>query len=286
MFLPFEAAMSVDAIVRALFRMNFTRRHLLEWQTASHAEKSTSHTLSAFLKAMWFPPVVASAVLIAVIQVYPEHVLPSLPLIACWLVSPFVAWKVSIPGSPRRAVLSERDVSFLHKLSRRTWRFFEEQMGEGDHWLPPDNVQEHPIRVTAHRTSPTNIGLTLLSTLAAFDFGYITYGGMIDRLSRTLESVENLKKFRGHLYNWYRTSDLEPLPPFYISSVDNGNLAAYLHVLSAGLTEAKGRKMVAVNMGRGILTTLELLTDAIRSEHRRTDPFVSEFLSISDHIRE
>ena len=114
---------------------------------------------------------------------------------------------------------------FLGKLSRRTWAFFETYVCAEDHWLPPDNVQEHPALVVARRTSPTNIGLSLLANLAAYDFGYLQAGGVMERTRLAFDTLEMLPRHRGHFYNWYDTETLQPLPPAYISTVDSGNLA-------------------------------------------------------------
>ncbi len=110
-------------------------------------------------------------------------------------------------------------------MARKTWGFFEKFVGPEDHWLPPDNYQEHPVGVLAHRTSPTNIGVSLLSTLAAYDFGYISVDRLLERTARTLHSLGQLERYRGHFLNWYDTLTLQPLYPKYVSSVDSGNLA-------------------------------------------------------------
>src|SRR5574339_371364 len=116
-------------------------------------------------------------------------------------------------------------------LARRTWRFFETFVGEEDHWLPPDNYHEDPIPLIAHRTSPTNMGLLLLSTVAARDFRYVGLLELIERLELTFTTLEKLPRFRGHFFNWYDTHSLEPLVPQYISTVDSGNLAGHLIVI-------------------------------------------------------
>ena len=159
----------------------------------------------------------------------------ALPVVALWLVSPAIAWWLSRPLRPRRPRLSAEDYAFLRTVARRTWRFFETFVGPADNHLPPDNFQEDPPNGPAHRTSPTNIGLALLSNLAAYDFGYITAGEVIGRTSRTLGSIDRLQRYRGHLFNWYDTRTLEPLRPLYVSTVDSGNLAGHLLTLAAGL---------------------------------------------------
>ena len=98
--------------------------------------------------------------------------------------------------------------------------------------LPPDNFQEDPRPVLAHRTSPTNMGLYLLSAVSARDFGWSGTLDFVDRAEATLATMNRLEKFRGHFYNWYDTRDLRPLDPRYVSAVDSGNLAAHLIALA------------------------------------------------------
>ena len=71
--------------------------------------------------------------------------------------------------------------------------------------LPPDNFQEDPKPVVAHRTSPTNLGLYLLSVVAARDFGWLGTLETVERLEATLATMNGLERFRGHFYNWYDT---------------------------------------------------------------------------------
>ena len=131
-------------------------------------------------------------------------------------------------GAAVHRPLSASDAQRLRLIARRTWRFFETFVTAEDHMLPPDNFQEDPMPVVAHRTSPTNIGLYLLSVAAARDFGWLGMLETVERLEATLQTMGGLERFRGHFYNWYDTLDLRPLDPKYISSVDSGNLAGHL----------------------------------------------------------
>ncbi len=152
-----------------------------------------------------------------------------------WFISPGVAWWISEPLGRREARLTSDQINFLRKISRKTWGFFETFVGPEDHWLPPDNYQEHPLAKVAHRTSPTNMGLALLANLSAWDFGYISTGQLIDRTANAFRTMETMERYKGHFYNWYDTESLQPLLPMYISTVDSGNLAAHLLTLRAGL---------------------------------------------------
>ena len=161
-------------------------------------------------------------------------------MLVLWAISPALAWWISLPPREVRAKFSTDQVLVLRKLARKTWNFFETFTTLTENWLPPDNFQEYPRPVIATRTSPTNIGLGLMSALAAHDFGYISVDNLILHLQRTIGTMETLEKYHGHFYNWYDTRTLKPLPPPYISTVDNGNLAGHLLTLHAGLLELPG----------------------------------------------
>ena len=152
-----------------------------------------------------------------------------------WAVSPAIADAIGRPIPRDREPLDDAQRMELRKVARLTWRYFEELFAPADHWLIPDNYQEDRDELIAHRTSPTNIGLQLLSTLAARDFGYLSTAGVIDRLEPTFGTLLRMQRYRGHFYNWYDTRTLVPLAPTYISTVDSGNFAGYLLTLKGGL---------------------------------------------------
>jgi hypothetical protein len=166
---------------------------------------------------------------------------------------------VAADGALALAPAQQRE---LRRLARKTWRFFERHVCEQDNWLPPDNMQEVPAPTIAHRTSPTNIGLALLSNLAAHDFGYLGIGELLVRSGNTLRAMDKLERHRGHFLNWYDTLTLRPLPPRYISSVDSGNLAGHLLVLRAGLLALADAPLLHPRIGEGLLDTLAALEPA------------------------
>src|SRR6202035_2680597 len=144
----------------------------------------------------------------------------ALPFVLAWLASAAVAFWISRAPPPDEAQsLTPKDVGSLRRVARRTWRFFETFVTADDHMLPPDNFQEDPAPVVAHRTSPTNMGLYLLSAVSARDFGWTGTTAAVERLEATLATMGKLARFRGHFFNWYDTRDLRPLDPRYISSV-------------------------------------------------------------------
>ncbi|PZS06121.1 MAG: hypothetical protein DLM69_00425, partial [Candidatus Chloroheliales bacterium] len=264
--LPDQAAQNLDAIARTLARLYFTHRNLLEWQTAAASQRMLGNRLSDYLRAMWRAPLFATVLLGAMLRQQRARVsraYVALPYLAAWVASPFVAYRLSQPNPPPRQELAPADLLYLRRAARKTWRYFATFIGPDDRWLPPDNYQEDPQPMVAHRTSPTNMSLALLATLAARDFGYLTCPAMVERLELQLSSMEDLERYRGHFYNWYDTQTLKPLPPAYISSVDSGNLAGHLLVLKEGCLERIDHSIADRAWLDGAADTLALLAEAI-----------------------
>jgi cyclic beta-1,2-glucan synthetase len=231
--LPYDAYFSTDAVLRTLWRINVTQMGLLEWSPSGAEDKGAGFVGS--LRSMWIGPVIATVTSVLLLIERPAALIAAVPVLALWFASPAVAWWMSRPLIARRAELTVDQTLFLRKVARRTWAFFETFVGPEDHWLPPDNYQEFPGSVVAHRTSPTNMGLALLANLSAWDFGYIEAKELIERTTRALRTMAGLERYHGHFYNWYDTQTLKPLSPRYISTVDSGNLAGHLLTLRAGL---------------------------------------------------
>jgi cyclic beta-1,2-glucan synthetase len=260
--LPYEAYFSLDAILRTNWRILVTKRRLLEWAPSGSSDGDDRTSLVACCQSMWIGPVIsiASAVYLAVST--PATLAAAGPILFLWFVSPAIAWWISRPLARREARLTSDQIIFLQKISRKTWGFFETFVGAEDHWLPPDNYQEHPAAMVAHRTSPTNMGLSLLANLSAYDFGYIPAGQLIERSANALHVMAALERHQGHFYNWYDTQSLQPLIPLYISSVDSGNLAGHLLTLRPGLLALPDHKIVGARLFDGLYDTLRVLIDA------------------------
>ncbi|HEY9459538.1 MAG TPA: cyclic beta 1-2 glucan synthetase, partial [Paralcaligenes sp.] len=267
-FLPYETFYSLDAVVRTLWRQLISHKNLLEWNP-SHAEHADRTTLDASYRRMWASPFIAIASIIVLAATSP-HALWSTaaPILVLWLLAPAIAWWISQPLPRDEVRLTGEQTLFLHRLSRKIWAFFENYVGPDDNWLPPDNVQIEPISLVAHRTSPTNIGLALLATLAAHDFGYITGGQLIERCANTLRTMDALERHQGHFYNWYDTQHLNPLLPMYISTVDSGNLAGHLMTLRPGLLALLDQPIIARRLFDGIHDTLDVLTERVSDAAR------------------
>lgn len=258
-FLPYDALVYLDAIVRSGVRMLFTRRGLLLWQLPSYGRRNACRTPWDFLAEMWIGPVLAVALAVVLIFVPGPRLADwpfAVPVLVLWLVSPVAGWWISRPLHPPAASLSGQQQDFLRGLSRRTWRYFTDLVGPEHNWLPPDNYQEYPLASVAARTSPTNMGMALLANLAAHDLGYISTGEFLRRTGRALRTMEKLERFHGHFYNWYDTRTLLPLHPEYISCVDSGNLAGSLLALRAGLSELKNQPVLSSRTFDGLEDTL------------------------------
>ncbi len=280
-FLPHEALIALDAIATTLVRMTITHKRLLQWVTAAH-------TLSVFgrelrIRVAWremiFTPMFS--ILLLLMTLRNPLVLPlAAPFLIGWILSPYIAFRISRPIYYEPEKLTPQHEKRLHLLARTTWLYFEHFVGPDDHWLPPDHFQEDPRGLVAHRTSPTNIGLLLLSTLSAFDLGYIGPQELVLRIRNTLDGMDRLEKQRGHFLNWYDTHTLTPLPPRYISTVDSGNLGACLLTLRQGCRDVANKPIIRWD---GLIDTLDMLDTTLHQA--RLGSAANELYEVISHLR-
>ena len=241
-FLPHQAWVSADAIVRTIVRMRFTHTKMLEWQTASQVERAMrSGGDREVYRRMW--PAVAIGLIVGVAAIVTDYitldaevmriltVLATIPLAILWIVSPTIAASLSAPAIPGEIKLGDSDRARAERYAKLHWEFFNHFVSKETNWLAPDNFQEDPEPEIALRTSPTNIGLQLLSIVSAADLGFITRTDMIDRLEKVFRALERMHRYRGHFYNWYDLTTLHVLEPAYVSTVDSGNLAGHFIAL-------------------------------------------------------
>jgi cellobiose phosphorylase len=268
--LPYETAVSLDAIFRTAWRLGLSKRRLLEWQPSSDASRhragSAATDFVETVRRMGVAPAFALAVAAGLVAWRPDALPAAFAVLVLWLVSPGIVWWLNQPLERRQSVLDAAQVAAMRALARRTWAFFDTVVTADDNFLPPDNLQELPAPRLAHRTSPTNIGLSLLANLAAHDFGYVTTGQLIDRTAATLGTMERMERHHGHFLNWYDTQSLQPLPPRYVSSVDSGNLAGHLLTLRAGLLLLADEAPRFDRVCAGLADTLALLREACIAE--------------------
>jgi cyclic beta-1,2-glucan synthetase len=271
-FLPYEAYNALDAILTTLYRLLISHHDLLRWTTAAQ----TAHLfgLQAHRNTAWLKMIASSlmALILAggiqlVYSITGSGVAPALafatPMLLLWMCSPLIAQWINQPITHRTIPLSVEQAGLFRQVARRTWGFFERFVGPEDHWLPPDHFQEAPVGIIAHHTSPSNIGLLLTSTLAAYDFGYLDQLGLATRLSTTMDTLDQLERFRGHFLNWYDTLTLQPLKPRYISTVDSGNLAASLIITAQACKSMPDERVFPWDLWQGYLDTLSNLTETL-----------------------
>ena len=251
--LAHQAWLMADAIARTLFRLLLVRRRrLLEWVTAAQSKVSVRlDVLAESYRWMGGGVALAAGAAVVVWRVQRTSWPIAAPFLILWMLSPAVARWASLPvRGAGPTPISDADARALRLTARRTWRFFETFVTAEDHALPPDNFQEDPTPVIAHRTSPTNIGLYLLSVIAAHDFGWVGTLETVDRLEATLATMNSLARFQGHFYNWYDTHDRRPLDPKYVSTVDSGNLAGHLIALGTACREMLAAPLVSAGLAR------------------------------------
>jgi cellobiose phosphorylase len=276
---PFHAAIYLVEILRTQWRL-ITRRNLLEWQTASDAGSRAGTTLASTFLAMWTAPVASAAVAALLawrvmsgdMQASPESIAVEGLLLAAWFVSPAILWYLGRPTLPPSDGVNDRQRLFLRKTARRTWEYFARFASAGNHWLPPDNFQQDPPIGEAPRTSPTNMGMSLLSNLAAWDFGYVSVGTLLDRTSKAFQTMEELPRHRGHFLNWYDTQTLEPAPPRYVSTADSGNLSGVLVALKTGLAELGDRPILPPRWRQGLEDVLGIVLEELRRSENAETP--------------
>ncbi len=264
--LLYQALHMCETIVVTLYRLFISKKKLLEWVTAAQETIRVNLSLDYFLVRHKFS--VLCAILLgaslAYFRVDSGIELVAIPFIGLWVISPFVAHRVSLP--PRidpHEPLVEEEMKQLRLIARRTWKFFTSFVTEEDNLLPPDNFQEDPNPIIAHRSSPTNFGLYLLSVIAAKDFGWIGIKEMATKLEATLNVLLDLPRYNGHFYNWYELRHKEPLEPRYISSVDSGNLAGYLLVIAKTSRDALELPIPTAGGVEGIHDSLMLLRESM-----------------------
>jgi len=269
-FLPYQSLAIIDAIATTLVRLTITRKRLLQWVTAAHIVNLFGKELKIKVARREMRFALAFSLLLIVLGIFfhPNVLLMSLPFVVVWALSPDIAVWISKPIHRADEKITPRQKHSLHQLARSTWLYFEKFVGPDDHWLPPDHFQEEPLGLVAHRTSPTNIGLLMLSTLSAWDLGYIGPQEVVLRVCNTLDSMDKLERQRGHLLNWYDTRTLAPLFPRYISTVDNGNLAACLVALRQGCRDIAKQPVLRWD---GLIDTLDVLDSVLHQANLGRD---------------
>ncbi|HSO80271.1 MAG TPA: glycosyl transferase, partial [Chromatiaceae bacterium] len=268
--LAHQAWLMVHAIGTTLGRLLLTRRHLLKWVTALQAKAASGQALGTLIRPLASATGVVLAAALVVLIGNPASLPSAAPLLLLWWLAPWASRALSRTSrTPACESLTPAETDQLRELGRRTWCFFTNFVTARDHYLPPDNFQEDPQPVIAHRSSPTNFGLYLLSVLAARDFGWLGLYDAVARLEATLGTLTRLPRLHGHFFNWYDTRDLHPLEPRYLSTVDSGNLAGHLLTLAQGCREAAKQPQPAAVAWAGLADTHRILIAALAATRER-----------------
>ena len=264
--LPYEAFKYTDAVIRTNWRMIVTGKKLLQWNPSASVSRNSRNDIWSAYKSMWMAPLLALIFIVTLLYINPGGLLVAWPILVLWLMAPAISWRLNSPLKDDNLEFVEGELLFLHKMARKTWGFFENFVSAEENWMPPDNFQEQPIAIIAHRTSPTNMGLALLANLSAYDFGYIGSAELIDRTNNTLQSMLKLERYKGHFYNWYDTLSLLPLQPRYVSTVDSGNLVGHLLTLKQGLLALHNQPILSERIYHGIRTTISIIEDFSKND--------------------
>jgi cyclic beta-1,2-glucan synthetase len=268
--IPYQTWLALDAIARVLYRKHISHRGLLEWTSAQATHRSVQAKVPLFLLSLGLASFFSVVVGWAVSFFSPENFRMAFPWLTLWFLSPMIGWLLN--RRPERIqqqfLLPAEDRQFIRSVARRTWRYFSDFVDQDTSWLPPDNYQVSYHNKLALRTSPTNIGLYLVSVLGAHEFGYVTMDEVVQKLSLTMETIGKLERHEGHLLNWYDIRTLEPLKPRYVSSVDSGNLLGALWTLDQGLRALLQTPLLGFKTFEGLHDTGNVLCAVIHDEKR------------------
>ena len=255
--LPYKAYISLKAIIKTLYRCNISKKHLLEWTTSEESEKQSKGDVVSYYKNMFIN------IIFAVISyiTYPNLVFAIIAIL--WIITPYIMCKISKEKVVKTELekLTKQEQQYVLEIGNKTWKFFEEFLNKENNYLITDNYQPDRKEKTVPRTSSTNIGLSLLAVISAYDLHYINLDKCLELLNNIITSIQNLEKWNGHLYNWYNTKTLKPLIPRYISTVDSGNFVGYLYVVRSFLNNIVLSTEETANSVNNIVSTISQLIE-------------------------
>ncbi len=280
-FLAHQAFLMLEGALQALIRKHITKRKLLQWTTASSAEKLNENSFSTLF---WFMKSgIILGIICSVAALSRRRGMVPVVFSSMWIFSPVFAWWASRPRQ-EKTKLRRKDKIKLRRLARKNWRFFDDLVGAETNFLPLDTFQNTPQKKIAWKTSPTNIGLYLLSAISAHNLGYISTLKFLNLLEKTLFALEKLQKYKGHLYNWYNIKNLKILAPHYISSVDSGNLCASFIVVKNMLEELMESPFSTNKILPGLKDEFQLLKEKIEKIENRKKTYKKHLERLSSSI--
>ncbi|BDI29892.1 hypothetical protein CCAX7_19430 [Capsulimonas corticalis] len=284
-FTPHQAVLAADAIVRVGWRRAITHKHLLEWTTAQEAQKNAKDNQSRFVMRLTGYSLASLAIAALIAEWHIKHANSAPIFLLLWTIFPLIVALLNLrtPTQETRPLVAA-DRTYLRRVARQTWRFFDEFVGPQTHWLPPDNYQEFVRHEVANRTSPTNIGLLLLADVAAHDFGYITIDSLIDRIGATMATIEKMEKYEGHLLNWYDTTTLDTLKPEYVSMVDSGNLLGHLWAMDRAVPDLLNGPLLRPEGLLGIADSLGLMREGVETQEKSAERWAVQTAKVEGHL--
>ena len=229
LFVPYKFILMLEAILKTLYRLFISKKKLLEWLTAADAEKVLGKDIKSFIREFGISFVLGIGLILITTLLSPEMYLLSCFLTVLWGLTPFVSYEISRPDKEEKYKVSTEQKEFIIDVAKKTWSYFNDFMIKENNYLPPDNYQENRKNNIVNITSSTNIGLGILAIISAYDLKFIDENHMINLLKNIFDTITNLEKWNGHLYNWYNIKTLEPLNPKFVSTVDSGNFVGYLY---------------------------------------------------------
>jgi hypothetical protein len=268
-FLAHQTLVTMDAIFRTVVRLTVTHRNLLEWETAAQSEMESKRKTPVDVYLDW-TPIVTLVIAALLFKFRPHALLAASPILVLWMFSKPIARWLDRPMVSGRSKITTDDENFLRRVALKTWRYFRAFCTAEDQWLIPDNVQGSELEV-AHRISPTNLGLLLNSQYAAYDLGFITLKRFLEITSKSFSNAKQLSKFNGHFLNWYTTTSATPLAPFFVSSVDSGNLVCSLLSMKQGCRAAVEHPILPESLFRSLREYLAMAAEEISASGVNSD---------------
>lgn len=231
--MPKSAEVSLDAIFRSVYRLTISKKKLLEWTTSAQNDAEKKDGLLGYVRKNLISPILGTAFFV----ISDNGFVKLIGLL--WLFLPVFAYFSGKKKQKKKTPLTNSQRNTLVMYAEDMWKFFSENVTALTNHLPTDNICVYPERRMARMTSPTNIGLYLVSAVCARKLGFIDSKELDERLYNTLVSLDGLETFDGMLYNWYDVFTAKPMMPKYLSSVDIGNYAACLMCVGGALEEYK-----------------------------------------------
>ena len=279
-FLPHKAYISFIAIAKTIYRMNISKKHMLEWLTAEAAEKQAKTDLISYYKFMGVN--VIFGIWYLLFGLITKNIF-NIIIGVLWAFAPSISWYISKDIKTVKPIekISKQDEKYLLEVGKKTWQYFKDNINEENNYLPPDNYQEDRQNKIAMRTSTTNIGLGMLAIITAYDLRFIQLEETLDMINKMLNTITKLQKWNGHLYNWYNTKTLEPLLPRYISTVDNGNFIGYLYTTKQFLIDIQNNVGVDAHIDQ---YSSKEYSNNKKNETQNTKNQIREMVQIIDTI--